>query len=388
MKTLGGIVELILNREVLAEAVAWSSRTISQRPAVPVMAGVHIAATSAGVEFASYDYNVSARVTVEPLELITEGTVVVDGKLLSETARALPNKISEVSFKTEDNYLHITCGSFHQQLLVMPEEDYPQLPQLPQVVGQVDAEVFSHSISQVSIAASRDETLPLLTGISLEIRPEKLCVLATDRYRMALKEIPWQATNPQINQDLVVKAKNIADAAKNIASSGSISLAVDGEDESSALVGLSAGGRLFTSQVNDGNYPDVRRIFPEPINIVAVVKVSDFVAAAKRVAIVSANLSNQQITLSFTQGTLEFRAGSGGENTATDAIPVQLNGADISVSFNSRMLIEGLSVVDEPYVRLSFKDETKPVIITGQKEETGDDSLDFQYLIMPIRTAI
>lgn len=381
-------MELILDREVLADAVAWSSRTISSRPAIPVMAGVRIEAKAQGVEFSSYDYNVSTRVTVEAKEVNEAGVLVVDGKLLSETSRVLPSKTAEVSFKTEDNYLHITCGTFHQQLLVMPEEDYPQLPKLPEIVGQVDAELFSHSLSQVSIAASRDETLPLLTGISLEIRPDKLYMLATDRYRMALKEIPWQAENPQVNQDLVVKAKNLADAAKNIASSGNIALAVDSGDESAALVGLSAGGRVFTSQVNDGTYPDVRRIFPEPINITAVVKVSDFIATAKRVAIVSANLSNQQITLQFTQGNLEFRAGSGGENTASDTIPAVLNGADISVSFNSRMLIEGLSAVDEPYVRLSFKDETKPVIITGQAEETGDDNLEFRYLIMPIRTTI
>lgn len=381
-------MELILDREVLADAVAWSSRTISSRPAIPVMAGVRIEAKAQGVEFSSYDYNVSTRVTVEAKEISEEGVLVVDGKLLSETSRVLPSKTAEVSFKTEDNYLHIICGTFHQQLLVMPEEDYPQLPKLPEIAGQVDAELFSHSLSQVSIAASRDETLPLLTGISLEIRPDKLYVLATDRYRMALKEIPWQTENPQVNQDLVVKAKNLADAAKNIASSGNIALAVDSGDESAALVGLSAGGRVFTSQVNDGTYPDVRRIFPEPINITAVVKVSDFIATAKRVAIVSANLSNQQITLQFTQGNLEFRAGSGGENTASDTIPAVLNGTDISVSFNSRMLIEGLSAVDEPYVRLSFKDETKPVIITGQAEETGDDNLEFQYLIMPIRTTI
>lgn len=381
-------MELILDRDVLADAVAWSSRTISPRPAVPIMAGVRIEAKQQGVEFSSYDYEVSSRVTVEAIETMEEGIVVVDGKLLSETSRALPANSKEVSFKTENNSLHISCGTFHQQLLVMPETDYPPLPKFPEIVGHFDAAKFAHSINQVSIAAARDESLPLLTGISMEIRPEKLYLLATDRYRMALKEIDWENEKPQISQDIVVKAKNLADAAKSIASTGEIQLALDTKEEAPSLVGLRAGGRIFTSQVNDGNYPDVRRIFPEPINVTAIVKTAEFISTVKRVAIVSSKLSNLQISLEFTPGSLKLKAGNGGENSANDTIAAVLNGNNIAVSFNSRMLIEGLSAVDEPYVRLSFKDETKPVVITGQKEETGEDNHEFQYLIMPIRTTI
>ncbi len=381
-------MELVLDREVLAEAVQWSSRSISPRPAVPVLAGVRIEATDGGVNFSSFDYEVSARVTVAAQEIVELGVVVVDGKLLSETARALPNQVSQVTFKTEDNYLHITCGTFKQNLLVMPAEEYPQLPVLPEIAGSIDAGALSHSISQVAVAASRDDTLPLLTGISLEVRPDKLYLLATDRYRMALKEVEWKSAHGDVNQDLVVKAKNISDAAKNIASSGDISIAVESGDEPANLVGLSAGGRVFTSQINDGAYPDVRRLFPEPINVTAIVKVAQFIEAAKRVSIVSSNLSNQQIYLQFTKGQLEFSAGGGGNNSSSDTISAVLNGPDISVSFNSRMLLEGLGAIDEPYARLSFKDETKPVVITGQKEETGEDNLEYRYLIMPIRTSM
>lgn len=380
-------MEVILNREVLADAVAWAFRSVSSRPAVPVMAGIRIEANSEGVEFSSYDYNVSARITVAAVEIIEEGVVVVDGKVLNATSSSsLSNP--EIRLKTENNYLHIECGTFRQQLVVMPEEDYPQLPIRPEIVGKVDAPAFAHSLSQVAVAAARDETLPLLNGISLEIRPDKLYMLATDRYRMALKEIPWETEKTDVNQDLVIKAKNITEAAKSIASSGMISLAVDAESEQSSLVGLEAGGRVFTSQISDGKYPDVRRIFPEPINITAIIKTSDFIQAVSRVGNVTASLSNQQITLKFTQEKLEFMADNAGNNTATDSISAVLNGADIDVSFNSRMLVEGLKAIDEPYVRLSFKDETKPVVITGQKEETGDDNLEFRYLIMPIRTTI
>lgn len=382
-------MELVLDRQVLAEAVAWSSRSISPRPAVPVLAGVRIEAGEGAVEFSSYDYEISARVKVAATEVSEPGVVVVDGKLLSETARKLPTRGGNaVTFKTEDNYLHITCASFKQHLLVMPVEEYPALPPLPPLAGSVDVTEFSNSISQVAIAASRDETLPLLTGISLEVRPDKLYLLATDRYRMALKEMPWKAANSDVKQDLVVKAKNLSDAAKNIATAGELHIAVKSGDEPTTLLGLSTEERVFTSQVNDGAYPDVRRLFPEPINITAVVKVDEFIETASRVAIVSSNLSNMQIHLKFSKGKLEFSAGNGGENTASDSIPAVLNGEDISVSFNSRMLLEGLGALNEPYARLSFKDELKPVVITGQKEETGEDNLDFRYLIMPIRTSI
>ena len=380
-------MELVLRRDTLAEAVAWSSRSISPRPAVAVLSGVRIEAREDGVEFSSYDYEVSSRVTVAAEDVTEPGVAVVDGKLLSETARALPTRTDLVTFATEDNYLHITCGSFKQNLIMMHSEEYPPLPQLPESVGKVDAAAFAHSISQVAVAASRYETLPLLTGISLEVRPDKLYLLATDRYRMALKEMPWSGGQGG-NQDLVVKAKNLSDAAKNIATAGDVEIAVGSANSPASLIGLAANGRVFTSQINDGNYPDVRRLFPEPINVTAVVQVDQFIETAKRVAIVSSNLSNQQISLRFTSGQLEFLAGNGGENSASDTIPALLNGPDIAVSFNSRMLLEGLGAIDEPYARLSFKDEAKPVVITGQKEETGEDNLTFRYLIMPIRTSI
>lgn len=381
-------MELTLKREVLADAVSWSSRTIAQHPAVPVLAGVRIEAQDGQVEFSSFDFEVSSRVRVEAESIVDPAVVVVDGKLLSEITRMLSADATNVVFKTIDNRLQISCGSFKTELLIMPAGDYPALPEFPTVLGSVDAAELAHSVSQVAVAASRDDTMPLLTGVSLEIRPDKLSILATDRYRMALKEIPWQAQDSSVEQNLVVKAKNLLDAAKNIASAGQIEIATQLGDNAASLIGLSSGGRVFTSQINDGTYPDVRRLFPEPINITAVVNVAQFIQAARRVAIVTTNQSNQQIFLKFTQGHLEFRAGSGGENSSQDSIPATLNGADIEVSFNSRMLLEGLASLDEPFVRLSFKDETKPVVITGQAKENGEDNQALRYLIMPIRTSL
>lgn len=381
-------MELVLDINVFADAVKWSTRSVAARPAVPVLAGVRIEATEAGVEFSSYDYDVSSRVTVEALEVTEPGVAIVAGKMLLDTSLVIKKKSQKVVLKTEGNYLHITCGTFKQHLLVMPSEEYPELPKFPAIAGKVDAIEFSHSLSQVSVAAARDETLPLLTGVSLEIRPDKLYMLATDRYRMAFKEIDWKSSVPQINQDLIIKAKNLSEAANNITSIGEIEIAVNTDGTPAALLGLAAGGRMYTSQITDGNYPDVRRLFPEPISVTAVVNVEETIEAVQRVGIVSQSMSNKQIQLRFSQNTLELNAGSGGDNSSTDTISATLNGPDIEIYFNSSMLIDGLKAVDEPFARLSFKDEGKPVVITGQKEETGDDNLAFRYLIMPIRTSL
>lgn len=381
-------MELVLDINVFADAVKWSTRSVAARPAVPVLAGVRIEATETGVEFSSYDYDVSSRVTVEAIEITEPGVALVAGKMLLDTSLVIKKKSQKVVFKTEGNYLHITCGTFKQHLLVMPSEEYPELPKFPAIVGKVDAIDFSHSLSQVSVAAARDETLPLLTGVSLEIRPDKLYMLATDRYRMAFKEIDWKSSVPQINQDLIIKAKNLSEAANNITSIGQIEIAVNTDGTPASLLGLAAGGRMYTSQITDGNYPDVRRLFPEPISVTAVVNVEETIEAVQRVGIVSQSMSNKQIQLRFSQNTLELNAGSGGDNSSTDTIAATLNGPDIEIYFNSSMLIDGLKAVDEPFARLSFKDEGKPVVITGQKEETGDDNLAFRYLIMPIRTSL
>lgn len=159
-------MKIRVERDVLAEAVAWAARSLPARPPAPVLAGLLLKAEDGQLSLSSFDYEVSARVHVEA-EVEEEGTVLVSGRLLADISRALPNRPVEIS--TDGVRATVVCGSSRFTLHTLPVEEYPALPQMPNATGTVPGEVFAAAVSQVAIAAGRDDTLPVLTGVRIEI---------------------------------------------------------------------------------------------------------------------------------------------------------------------------------------------------------------------------
>ena len=371
-----------VERDVLAEAVTWTARSLPTRPPVPVLAGVRIEARSDGtLQLSSFDYEVSARSEIAA-DVSEPGTVLVSGRLLAEISRALPAKPVDVVL--EGTKVTVTCGASRFTLLTMPVEDYPALPVMPAVTGTVDGDALTHAVTQVTVAASRDDTLPLLTGVRVEIEGEKITLLATDRYRLALRELTWHPTSPDISQVALVRAKTLSDAAKSLGSAGSVNIALS-TGQGVDLIGFEAGGRHTTSLLVDGDYPAVRRLFPDETPIHAVVATSPLVEAAKRVALVAER--NTPIRLTFSQGQVVLDAGQGDDAQASEALEATLEGDDISVAFNPQFLADGLGALDTPFVRMSFTHPNKPVEFTGQGSLEGEDDKTYRYLLVPIRFA-
>ena len=176
---------------------------------MPVLAGVLITGTDEGLTIAGFDYDVSAQVVV-PAEIASPGAVLVSGRLLSEITRALPAKPVDVS--VDGTRVLLTCGSAKFSLPAMPVEDYPALPALPEETGVISADVFGEAVSQVAVAAGRDDTLPMLTGIRVEISGETVVLAATDRFRLAVRELTWSTTNPGLEAAVLVPARTLAEA--------------------------------------------------------------------------------------------------------------------------------------------------------------------------------
>ncbi|AEE44154.1 DNA polymerase III subunit beta [Cellulomonas fimi] len=371
-----------VDRDVLADAVTWTARSLPTRPPVPVLAGVRIEADSTGtIQLSSFDYEVSARSQI-PADVAEPGTVLVSGRLLAEISRALPDKPVDVVL--DGTKVVVTCGASRFTLLTMPVEDYPSLPVMPATAGTVDGDELTHAVAQVSVAASRDDTLPLLTGVRVEIEGEKVTLLATDRYRLALRELTWKPSAPDISTVALVRARTLSDAAKSLGSAGSVTVALStgaGVD----LIGFEAGGRQTTSLLVDGDYPAVRRLFPDETPIHAIVSTHALAEAAKRVALVAER--NTPIRLAFTQGQVVLDAGQGDDAQASEALEATLVGDDITVAFNPQFLLDGLGALDTTFVRLSFTHPNKPVEFTGQESLEGDDKQEYRYLLVPIRFA-
>ncbi|HEY3437685.1 MAG TPA: DNA polymerase III subunit beta [Actinotalea sp.] len=371
-----------VDRDVLAEAVTWTARSLPTRPPVPVLAGVRLEADSSGVvQLSSFDYEVSARSEIAA-DVSEPGTVLVSGRLLAEIARALPAKPVDVVL--EGTKVTVTCGASRFTLLTMPVEDYPALPAMPAVVGTITGDELTQAVAQVTVAASRDDTLPLLTGVRMEIDGDTITLLATDRYRLALRTVGWTPASPGYSSVALVRARTLSDAAKSLGGSDRVTLALStgsGVD----LMGFEAGGRHTTSLLVDGDYPAVRRLFPDETPIHAVVATQALTEAARRVSLVAER--NTPIRLAFTEGQVVLDAGQGDDAQASEALEASLVGDDITVAFNPQFLLDGLGALSTEFVRMSFTHPNKPVEFTGQRALDGDDDRSYRYLLVPIRFA-
>jgi len=368
-----------VERDVLADAVAWVSRAVPSRPPVPVLAGVRIVVDAAGtVTLSSFDYEVAAR-SEFAAEVDTEGEALVSGRLLREIANALPHK--PVQFVLDGTKVSVTCGASRFTLATMPVDQYPNLPELPERTGVVDGAALQQAVAQVTSAASRDETLPILTAVRLEIEGSTISLLATDRYRLALRELEWKPAKSDVSTVALVRAKTISDTAKALGS-GEVDLSL-GEGTGVDLIGFSAGGLVTTSQLMDGDYPPVRRLFRDENPITAVVRTQDLIDATRRVSLVAER--NASVRLAFAEGEVVLDAGQTDDAQASEALEATLSGDPITVAFNPQYLLDGLGALSTEYVQFGFLQETKPVEFVGLDKPGGTVAAEFRYLLVPIR---
>ena len=372
-----------VERDVLAEAVTWVARGLPARPPVPVLAGVLLEASEEGtLTLSAFDYEVSARITVAA-DVATGGTVLVLGRLLADISRNLPARPIEVS--AEGNKLQLTCGSSRFSLLLMPSEDYPSLPVSPDSSGAIDGDVFTQAVSQVSIAADRGDTLPILTGVRMEIEGDRVTLLATDRYRLAMRELTWHPATADASYVALIPARTLSDTARALGASGSVDLALGSNAGGDGLLGLQAGQRRSTTRLLDGEYPKVTSIFPSSVDTTSVIATADLVEAVKRVALVAER--NTPVRLRFSEGQVAIEAGTGDDAQASEAVEAVLTGPEIEIAFNPQFLLDGLGALGTAYARLSFTQPSRPAVLTGQAEAEGSPDESYRYVLMPVRFA-
>lgn len=383
-----------IDRDVLADAVSWAARGLPARPSMPVLAGLVLdvgegnASTADGLTISAFDYEVSSRVEVSA-DVREAGRALVSGRLLAEIARSLPNR--PVDVESDGSKVVLTCGSARFTLLTMPVEDYPRLPELPTLSGRVRSDVFASAVSQVVIAAGRDDTLPVLTGVLMEIEGSTITLLTTDRYRAAVRELTWVPESASMSTTSLVSARTLADAAKSLTSGAEVAVALASGGMGEGLLGFEGGGsaagepgaRRTTTRLLDGQFPKVRSLFPTDAPIHARVDTAAFIESLKRVALVAER--NTPVRLSFDDGTLVLEAGASDEAQASEAIDAQTHGEPISIAFNPGYLLDGLNSLGTPVVVMSFTQATKPAAITGAASMDAEPDAAYRYLLMPIR---
>ena len=372
-----------VERDVLSEAVAWVVRGLSNRPPVPVLAGVLLTADEEGtLTLSAYDYEVSATVTVEA-EVSEGGRVLVLGRLLADIARNLPDR--PVDLATEGAKVQLTCGSSRFALIQMPVSDYPQLPAQVEPDGTIEGDVFTQAVHQVSIAADRGDTLPILTGVRVQIDGEKVTMLATDRYRLAMRELTWNPRSADASHVTLIPARTLSETAKALGASASVGVAFGDAARGDGLVGFEAGRRRSTTRLLDGEYPKVTSIFPTSVDTVAVVDTQSLVEAVRRVALVAER--NTPVRLRFSEGQVAIEAGTGDDAQGSEAVEATLTGPELEIAFNPQFLLDGLGVLNAPFARLSFTQPSRPAVLSGQAEVDGESDESYRYVLMPVRTS-
>ncbi|WP_017609418.1 DNA polymerase III subunit beta [Nocardiopsis xinjiangensis] len=372
-----------VERDVLADAVAWTARTLPTRPSVPVLVGILLETDDSEghqrVRLSGFDYEVSTQSVID-VDVEESGRVLVPGKLLSEITRNLPPQSVEIS--TDGAKALVTCGSAKFTINTMSVDEYPTLPEMPGLSGTVGSDAFAAAVSQVAIAAGRDDTLPMLTGVRVEIEGETITLASTDRYRLAVRELTWKPENPELSAVALVPAKTLADTAKSLTSGAEISVALASGDTGDGMIGFEGGGRRTTTRLLDGEFPKYRALLPDSFNSVAEIGRAEFVEAVKRVSLVAER--NTPLRLAFSEGTLTLEAGTGEDAQAVETLEAELDGEDIQIAFNSGFLLDGLGAIGGDVARLNFTTSTKPAILTGKPVEEGT-APEYRYLIMPVR---
>lgn len=372
-----------VNRDVFSEAVSFAVKLLPQRTTLPILSGVLIEATEAGLTLSSFDYEVSARTTISA-EVEEPGRILVSGRLLADIASRLPN--APVEFSTQDSKVAVVCGSANFTLLSMPVEEYPTLPQISGGGGLVPAEEFSAAVSQVAVAASRDDVTPVITGVQLEVSDNSLGLVATDRYRVAVREIPWDSGTSSVTEaTALVPARTLSEVGKTFAHAGTITVSVTNTDDRE-LIAFSAENKTVTSLLIKGNFPPVRRLFPEVVDNYAVINTADLVEAVRRVSLVLER--EAALRFSFTTDGLTLEAIGSEQAQASESIDAHLSGDETVVSLKPQFLLDGLGAVHSEFVRISFTktdnpNKPGPVLISAQssKDQPGSDS--YKYLLQP-----
>jgi len=386
-------MELRVERDALADAVVWTARSLPARPPMQVLLGLLLEMGDDGLEVSGFDYEVSSRVRLSASSA-EPGRVLVPGRLLSDIVRSLPAQ--PVDLRVDGTRVVLTCGPARFTLPTLPVEDYPALPAMPETAGTLGSDTFAGAVAQVALAAGRDDTLPVLTGVRFEIEGDTLTLAATDRYRLAVRTLPWRPSSPDVSTTALVPARTLAETARALTAGPEVTLALSdtrGSGSSEGMIGFEGAGRRTTSRLLEGEFPKYRSLLPSESTAQAEVATGPFVDAVKRVALVAAR--NAPVRLGFSADGVVLEAGGADDAQASeqldcrweDAGSVTGSGEPFSIAFNPQYLLDGLGAVDSDTTTLSFTGPTRPAVLTGKRDAAATEGVpaDYRYLLMPVR---
>ena len=372
-----------VNKDVLSEAVSFAVRLLPQRTTLPILSGIRIDADANQLRLSVFDYEVSAKAEIVA-KVESSGSVLVPGRLLAEIASKLPN--APVDFETDGTKVVVSCGSTKFSLLTMDVEAYPTLPELSEVTGTISGDEFQETVAQVALAASRDEVTPVLAGVRIEASAKNLTFIATDRYRVALRETPWVSNGNVDGLGAIVPARTLQEVAKTFGNQGEIAISIARLSDDKEMIAFKANNRSVTSLLIKGAFPDVKSRFPGDIENYAVVNKQDLIEATRRASLVLERES--PLRYSFNEGQVSLEATGNETAQASESLSSELFGKPIVVALRPQFLLDGLAGVHSEFVKIAFTSNENPnkpgpVLISSHGAKDKAEATNFRYLLQP-----
>lgn len=366
----------------LVDVVNWVSRSLSTRPIQTALLGIMIEADGNKLVLSGSDLETASRATTEA-DVATSGKVLVPGKLLADISRSLPNK--PVTIQLDGTRVLVNAGSAKFTLPLLPINEYPNLPELPETLGTIESEVFAQAVSQVATAAGKDDSLPSLTGVHVEVKGENITMAATDRYRLAVRELTFNPSKPNTEAVALIRARTLVEATKTLINTKNVNISLAPSTSTDRLAGFQTDTKSTTTRLLDGTFPPYRHLIPQESLTTTVIEVAPFLDAVRRVALVTDKTIPLKLT--FTGNSVTLEAGGGDEAQANEVFDIQKTGEDLSIAFNPNYLLDGLHAISAPFAQISFNTSGKAAILMGKQSADGPTIENFRYLLMPTKFA-
>lgn len=366
-------MKLSTSRDALFAQLQTVSRVASTRSAIQALSGVQLIATAAGVELRATDMEVGLRVPL-PAEVVREGSVVLPARLTLDVVRALPREEVSVELRPVEQDVEIVSGSATFHIRTLRGEDFPPFPEPEGAVVRVPAKAFVDTVQIVARSASRDETRPILTGILVSTSGEELRMVATDSYRLSVKDTRLEAPVGGEGFEANVPARALQELARIAQQSEVEQLTIWKRDNQ---VVFEIDGAVLSSRLIDGQFPNYRQLLPDSYEHELRLQREEVASVVQRISLLAQK--NAPLRLSFSPGELRVSAQTPDVGEASESLPVPFQGEAFEIGFNPDFLRDGLESVQSDELLLRLISPLRPGLI-----EAADGS-GFIYLIMPIR---
>jgi DNA polymerase-3 subunit beta len=360
-------VKFRCDRDDLSEALQTVQRAVSSRPGIPALTGVLLNASGSELVLATTDLEVSARLHL-PVQVQDEGVALIPARLLADMVKSF--EPAPVELDADGSQARIVCSNYEGTLRCLPAEEFPILQEPSGTRVTVDAASFGEGVSQVTRAASRDEARPILTGVLLEVSREGLTMVATDSYRLAVRELT--ATSEGEARALVPE-RALTEAGRAAAGEekGQVELFVD-----QGQVAFRTGWLTLTSRLIEGEFPNYRQLLPEQYESRLSASRTQFLDAVRRVGLLARESS--PVKMEFNALGVRLSSSSPDLGGAVEVVEAKYEGEELTAAFNPAYLADGLTAAMGDRVQVEVRDGLKPAVIRGEGEA-------FVYLVMPVR---